>query len=159
LGTKAHFVGRLSRAALPHPFRCRDDRMAIEFRCVRETGSMGGGGVWRWVCLAVAVGLWLVSAGASLSGGAAATLFALTAGSLLGGVLAGSQRHPCRRFAAVPFGAALLFVSLVWTALAPASWSAFALGLAGGLLAVPLAGVVKEWRWRLHLLLFSVWVF
>jgi 1-acyl-sn-glycerol-3-phosphate acyltransferase len=59
----------------------------------------------------------------------------------------------------VPFGSAILVVALVWTALAASVGSAFALGLAGGLLAVSVFGVVKERRWRLRLLLMSGWIF
>jgi 1-acyl-sn-glycerol-3-phosphate acyltransferase len=111
------------------------------------------GRVWRWVCPALAGGLWLVSASAVLPGGPAADLVSLGVGALPGTVLAGGQRHLVRRFAAVPFGCTALVVALVWTALAPSFWSTFVLGLAGGLLVVPLVAVVRERNWWLGVLL------
>src|SRR2546421_434853 len=75
---------------------------------------MSGERWWRSVCLSLAGLLWLLSASAALPGGTAADLVPLGVGALLGAVLAGSQRHPVRRFAAVPFGCTLLAAAVAW---------------------------------------------
>jgi 1-acyl-sn-glycerol-3-phosphate acyltransferase len=118
---------------------------------------MSGGRLWRWICLALAGVLWLLSASATPPGVTDADLVPLCVGGLLGAVLAGSQRHPYRRFAAVPFGCTVLTAALVWTAWAPSFWRTFLLGVAGGLLVVPLAAVTREGSAWLGLLLFLLY--
>src|SRR5260370_1041723 len=108
---------------------------------------MSGGRVWRRICLALAGVLWIFSASAVLPGGTREDLIPLGFGFSLGCLLVGCQRHPGRLFAAVPCGCAVLTVTLICTALAPGFWSTFLLGVAAGLLTVPLVAAARKRNW------------